>query len=94
MMGRLLVSQTNFSNGISCELRITKLILSTVFYISSCPGNTARQAVDRGSLMRGCVGDYFLEFLASSSDGIIDPCTNVRMPTLKDRSIILPCSQK
>jgi hypothetical protein len=31
MMGRLLVSQINFSSGISCELRITKLILSTVF---------------------------------------------------------------
>src|SRR5579859_7476125 len=30
--GKPLVSQTNFSKGISCELRITKLIFSTVFF--------------------------------------------------------------
>jgi hypothetical protein len=95
MIGRRLVSQINFSSGISWELRITRLILSTVFYISQCPvnkqgNNDTREVCSLNNQRENGEGEYFLEFLGYSSDSIIDPRTYFRMPTLKNRSIILP----
>ena len=58
IIGKPLVSQTNFSKGISCELRITKLIFSTVFFhkfYPEFPQKTTEEAsfLGRGKICRG-----------------------------------------